>query len=297
MVADGREDPPKVEDRFGGAKTTDRVGSCPTHTWARAVVPDRAVEERTDVTTRPVRRLRTAALAAAALTALGAAATSASAAVRQSTYTVTRIDQTSTLKAALGANTYDVATTYRYTARLRTNRVRFDFPTRSSFDPFFRGGSNPRFGVLQGIYPQRYTQRGTVANSSETCSWPSSIPKDESEINVRFFRKTTRDRKVDVEVTGPTALRRVGDERDLRDDCLQRMPTLGEIAPRVTRGDDFQVSFPVARTRFRKAYTGRPKTLVLSGVARTPVSANGNRVGLTVVRTRVVMKLIGSRSR
>lgn len=249
------------------------------------------------MSSRHHRSVRTAAVAAVALAAFGAAATTASAAVRQSTYSVTRIDQTSTLRAALGANTYDVTTTHRYTSRIRANRVRFDFPTTSSFDPFFRGGSNPRYGVLQGIYPQRYSQRGTASNSSETCTWPSSIPRDESEINVRFFRQTTRDRKVYVEVTGPTALRRVGDERDLRDDCLQRMPTLGTIAPRVTRGDDYQVSFPVARSKFRKADTGRPKTLVLRGVKRTPVSTNGNRVGQTVVRTKVVMKLIGSRSR
>lgn len=249
------------------------------------------------MSSRHHRRVRTAAVAAATLAAFGAAATSANAAVRQSTYTVTRIDQSSTLKASLLAHTYDVSTSYRYTARLRSNRVRFDFPTRSSFDPFFRGGSNPRFGVLQGIYPQRYTQRGTVSNGTDTCTFPSSIPKDESELQVRFYRNSTRDRTVAVEVTGPIAVLRVEDERDLRNDCLQRMPTLGTVAPKNPKGDVYYVSFPVKRTKFRKAYTGRPKTLVLQGVKRTALTANGNRAGVMTVRTRVVMKLIGSRSR
>ena len=73
------------------------------------------------------------------------------------------------------------------------------------------------------------------------------------------------------------------------------MPSLGTVAPKRVRGGDYSVSFAVPRAKFRKSTKARKKTLVLRGTARTPLTANGNPVGQTIERTKVTLRLIGSR--
>lgn len=224
------------------------------------------------------------------------AASTADAAVRQSTYALTRIEQSSTVTAKLNAMTWNVSAQFRYTAPLGANRISFDYPTRLTFDAFTKGGTNPRYGVLQGVYPQRASQAGSVTSSTGTCPFPSSVPREESELQVRFFRTGATAKTVYVEVQGPNAVQRIEDERDdVRVECLQQMASLGTASPARPRGDQHEVSFPVPRATFRKAYAGRPKRLVLSGTTRTGLLANGNPAGQLVVRTKVTMQLVGSR--
>ncbi len=241
-------------------------------------------------------RRRAAAATGIAIVAIGAMASSASAAVRQSSYSVTRIDQSSSVRASLGSSSWNVASSFRYTARRGSNRVVFDYPTRNSFDPFTKGGTNPRYGVLQGVKAQRASQSGNVANSREACGLPGDVPRAERELTVRFYRTSVRAKTVYVEVNGPDALERIDDEDDDgRIECLDQMPSLGTVAPKRVRGDDYSVSFAVPRSKFRKAAKGRKKTLVLRGTARTPLTANGNPVGQTIVKTKLTLRLIGSR--
>lgn len=241
-------------------------------------------------------KLATIATTAATLAAVGAVASSASAAVRQSTYSVTKIEQSSSVRASLGAYSWDVAAGFRYTARRGSNRVVFDYPTRKRFDAFTKGGTNPRFGVLQGVRPQRASQSGQVTNSSETCGLPSNVPISERELQVRFYRTSRRAKTVYVEVGGPNALQRIDDERDdVRVECLQRMSNLVTVAPKRPRGDDYSVSVAVPRAKFRKSIKARKKTLVIKGTRRTPLTSNANPVGQLIVTTKVTLRLIGSR--
>lgn len=242
-------------------------------------------------TTRPSARAVASTVVAAAV--LAGAAT-AQAAVRQSTYAVTKIEQTSSLDAALGSSTWSARSSFTYTAPVSANRVAFDYPTRLTFDAFTKGGTNPRYGVLQGVYPQRRAQSGTVTYSQGTCTFPADVPRDESELSVRFFRTGRTARTVYVEVSGPDAIRRIDDD-GARVECLRYMPSLGTASPQIARGDAQEVSFAVPRNRFRKAFTGRRTKLVLSGTARSTITANGNRAGTMTVTTKVTMQLVGSR--
>jgi len=239
--------------------------------------------------------MRTAVATAAALATVGAAASGAAGAVKQSTYTVTKITQTSSVTAALGSSSWSTQARFTYTARPGSNRLPFDFPTDMNFDAFTKGGTNPDYGVLQGVFAQKASQAGTVANSSGVCALPADVPQAERELTVRFYRTGTRAKKVYVEVWGPNAIARIQDERDGgRMGCLPWMPSLGTIAPRKTLGDQYQVSFAVPRAKFRRSMKGR-KTLVVKGTKRTPLAANDAPAGELVVTTRVTLRLIGSR--
>lgn len=240
--------------------------------------------------------MRSVAATAAALAAIGAVASSASGAIRQSTYTVTKIEQSSTVTAARGSYSWNVKAAFRYTARRGSNKIVFDYPTTDLFDGFTKGGTNPRYGVLQGVRAQRATQSGSVTNSSESCTFPGDVPKAERELTVRFYRTGRRAKTDYVEVEGPNALTRIDAEHDdVRVDCLQQMSSLGTVAPKRTLGDSYDVSFPVPRAKFRKSIRSRKKTLVIRGTKRTGLTSNGSPVGRLVVTTKVTMRLIGSR--
>lgn len=244
---------------------------------------------------RPVLRLSAALCAAAAVSAVSA--TAAQAAVKQSVYTVTEITQTSNVQAGFGTYAWNNGATLRYTAAPGSNLVRFDFPTESNFDPFFKGGSNPDYGVLE-TKAKAITQTGGVVQNGVPCAFAAAAPADERGFRVRFYRTSKTARTVLVEVMDQDAAVRVDTESRsgrLRAAGCGSMPSLGSQAPPRSRGDDYRTSFAVPRAKFRKATGARPVTLVLKGVKRSAVTSNPGVVGTLTVTTTVKLRLVRSR--
>ncbi len=235
-------------------------------------------------------------VALAALCVTAATSAVAEGAVRQSVYTVTSISQTSRVQATAGAYSWSNGAALTYRARPGANLVRFDFPTRSSFDPFFRGGRNPAFGVLE-VKAARIRQTGGVVATGVACPFARVAPVKERDFRVRFFRTSRTAKKVLVEVMDQDAAVRV--DTEARSGRLRaagcQMPSLGSQGPARPRGDDYRTSFAIPRSRFRQATGRRTRTLVLKGTKRTPVTSNAGVVGTLTVKTTVKMRLIRSR--
>lgn len=233
----------------------------------------------------------------AAAAVLAASATAAQGAVTQSVYTVTGITQTSKVQAGFGAYSWDNGTTLTYRAAPGRNLVRFDFPTRSNFDPFFRGGSNPAYGLLQ-VKATSITQSGGVVENGVRCAFTPAAPADERDIRVQFYRESRTARTVRVQVMDQDAALRVDAEQRsgrLRAAGCARMPSLGSDPLGRSFGDDHRTSFAVPRGVFRKAKGARPVDLVLRGTARSQATSNPGPVGTITTTTTVRMRLISSR--
>ena len=234
-------------------------------------------------------------LAAAAVLAASAAA--AQGAVTQSVYTVTEITQTSRVQAGFGGYSWDNGTTLTYRAAPGRNLVRFDFPTRSTFDPFFRGGSNPRYGILQ-VKAASITQSGGVVENGVRCAFTPVVPADERDFRMQFYRESRTSKTVRVQVFDQDASLRVDDESRsgrLRAAGCARMPSLGSDPLGRSYGDDYRTSFAVPRGVFRKAKGTRPVNLVLRGTAKSQSTSNPGPIGTLTTTTTVKMRLISSR--
>jgi hypothetical protein len=245
-------------------------------------------------------RRRTPALlciAAAAGGLVAASATAAQGAVKQSVYTVTKITQTSQVQAGFGGYSWTNGATLRYRAAPGANLARFDFPTKSSFDPFFRGGANPAYGVLQ-VKARSISQTGEAVQNGVRCAFAPAAPADERDFRVQFYRASRTAKTVRVQVTDQDAAVRVDAESRsgrLRAAGCDRMPSVGSEPIGATIGDDYRTSFAVPRATFRRAKGARPVTLVLRGVAKSRVTSNPGVVGTLTVTTTVTMRLMSSR--
>ena len=244
---------------------------------------------------RATLRMPAALCAAATLSAVSA--TAAQAAVTQSVYTVTEITQTSNVEAGFGTYSWSNGATLRYTAAPGSNLVRFDFPTDASFDPFFRGGANPRYGVLQ-TKARSITQTGAVVQNGVSCAFAPAAPPDERKFRVRFYRTSKTAKNVLVEVMDQDAAVRVDTESRsgrMRAAGCGSMPSLGSQSPARSLGDDYRTSFSVPRATFRTATGRRPVVLVLKGTKRSQVSSNPGVVGTLTVTTTVKLRLVRAR--
>lgn len=238
-------------------------------------------------------------VAVAALALTVASATAAQAAVTQSVYTVTEITQTSSVQAALGTSySWDNAATLRYRASPGRNLVVFDFPTRSNFDPFTRGGTDPRNGILQAKAAS-VAQTGGVVQNGLRCAFTPVVPAAERDFRMQFFRASKTAKTVLVQVIDQTAVLRADEEKRsgrLSAAGCDRMPGLGTEDRVRSLGDDSSVSFAVPRSKFRKATGARPVNLVLKGTRTIGITSNPGVIGSMTVTTTVKMRLIRSKS-
>ncbi|MEZ5100717.1 MAG: hypothetical protein R3C15_13145 [Thermoleophilia bacterium] len=241
------------------------------------------------------RRLLTLTLGLAALAALAPAA---GAAVKSSTYALVAISQTSSVVATNGTATYQAKATFVYTAKPGKARLRIDFPAKGgNADGFIAGGTNPRYGVLQGVFAQQATQSGTVTHEDRSCQFRSGeVPKEERELNVTFRRTSAGNpRFVYPVVLGPNALERLYEEIGFfdRNQCNVRRD-LVPVRPASPSGFETEVSFPVKRSKLRLAFAGKPRTIVLRGTTTTPIDVVPNRAGELTVTTRITLRLVAS---
>jgi len=142
----------------------------------------------------------------------------------------------------------------------RANLVRFDFPTKSSFDPFFRGGKNPRCGVLE-VRARSVSQTGYAVQDGVRCAFARVAPAKERDFRVQFHRTSRTAKKVRVQVMDQDAALRVDAEKRsgrLRAAGCGQMPSIGSEPIRRPFGDDYRTSFTVPRAKFRKATRARP---------------------------------------
>ena len=230
----------------------------------------------------------------AVLVAMGATAVGAEgAAVRSSTYSITEIQQSSSLQTANGTATYVAKANFRYRVPRGRVRVRFDFPARGSMDSFISGGSNPRFGVLQGVDPQVATQEGTVTHQGRVCHFRPTVPLDERELVVDFNRTAAGNpRFVYPNVEGPNALSRLVEEvRFFDTNVCNVRADVTTVSPPKSQGFE---SFRAPRRMLRKEFRGRRTKVVLRGTTRTPLQVS-SPAGSIVMTTKITMRLVASR--
>ncbi|MGI9539709.1 MAG: hypothetical protein ACR2N6_06125, partial [Miltoncostaeaceae bacterium] len=204
------------------------------------------------------------------------------------------------VRAATGTATYASNASFRYRARIGRVRVRFDFPASrrsGKLDPVVSGGTNPRFGVLQGVSAQVATQRGTITHNGGVCTFRPTVPRDERELNVDFNRTANGNpRFVYPVVRGPNALVRLGEEIPFfdRNVCNARSDVTTVSPPKSKGFEEWEwIRYP--RKKLRKAFRGKRTKVVLRGTTRTPVQVVPNRAGSVVVTTRITMRLVASR--
>ncbi|HET6691920.1 MAG TPA: hypothetical protein VFG74_13770 [Miltoncostaeaceae bacterium] len=248
----------------------------------------------------PMPRRHVLCLAAAATAAAGVLATSAQAAVKSSTYSLTKVTQTSSVSATTPSVTYQAKASWRFTAPVNRYRFRVDFPAKGgNTDPFF-GRNAAASGQLIDVFAQSATQSGSVTHNGNTCAFRGPAVTDRDEREVRVFIARTQPggnpRFAYPTVEGPNALERLYDEIGFmdRNQCNPRRDVV-PVRPATPPGLESELAFKVNRNTLRKAFTGKRKTVVLKGTTKTPVALSGTTIGSMTVTTTLTLKLVGSR--
>jgi hypothetical protein len=237
---------------------------------------------------------------AVAAAALGALAASAQAAVKSSTYSVTEIQQSSSVSATTPTVSYQATANWRFAAPVNRYRFRVDFPAKGgNTDPFI-GRNAAASGQLVDVTAQSATQSGSVTHNGNTCAFrgPAVTDPDERELRVFIARTAPRGnpRYAYPTVEGPNALERLYDEIGFfdRNLCNPRRDVI-PVRPATPPGLESELAFRVNRNTLRREFTGTRTKVVLKGTTTTPVSLSGTVIGSMSVTTKMTLRLVASR--